>query len=202
MASTPPTTIKMPKTANIKKSSAAVFQNQKQIKRAYDPKQDVTFAAVEKCLGSAQFQLRLTGNKTAKGTPRGLFTSGTMRVSAGQIVLVEGNSKIGLEIIARFDDLAQAQELVKLGRMPADILIAAGGAGSVATVVAEDDIFDYSDAAGGAAFEPSAKGGVKGARAQREAQAAIQARVEQLGGSGKTQVAVEDAEEEIDVDAI
>jgi hypothetical protein len=56
----------MPKTANIKKSSAAVFQNQKQIKRAYDPKQDVTFAAVEKCLGSAQFQLRLTGNKTAK----------------------------------------------------------------------------------------------------------------------------------------
>jgi translation initiation factor IF-1 len=193
----------MTKTANIKKSSAALFQNQKQIKRAYDPKQEVTFAAVEKCLGSAQFQLRLTGNKSAKGTPRGLFTSGTMRVSAGQIVLVEGNAKIGLEIVARFDDLAQAQELVKLGRMPADILIAAGASGAVATVVAEDDLFDYTGAESSEGFEPSAKGGTKGARAQRDAHAAIQARVEQLSGGGKTQVAVDDEEApEVDIDAI
>ena len=186
----------MPKTCNIKKSSAAVFQNKKQIRCAYDPSQMVTFAAVEKSLGSAQFQLRLTGNKSAKGTPRGLFTSGTMRISAGQIVLVEGNPKIGLEIVARLDDLAQAQELVKLGRMPSDILAAAGTAGSVSVTV-EDDIFDFSESAGGMSFEPSSKGGSKGARAQKDAQAAIMARVDQLGGSETVPEA-----EEIDIDSI
>ena len=187
----------MPKKCNVKKSSSALFQNQKQIKAAFEGK-SVVFAAVEKSLGSAQFLLGLTEGKKAKGTPRGLFTSGTMRISAGQIVIVEGNPKIGLEIVARFDDLSQVQQLIKDGLMPADILATASvatavSAASIPDAEEADDLFDYSEEAPAASDGPM-KGGNK-ERQQKEAQAAVAARVGILtkGSRVKSSVRLEDA---------
>ena len=179
---------------NIKKAASAINQNQKQIKAALKGA-DVTFAAVEKSLGRAQFLLKLSGHKTAKGSPRGLFSAGTMRISAGQIVIVEGSEKLGFEIVARIDNLSDAQKLVKDGFMPPDVLAAAGVAGAL-TVVAEeeeDDIFDRSEEVGGASFEPSMKGGVKAARKQQESMAAVSALAARLGSND---------DDEVDIDAI
>jgi len=176
----------MPKNMNIKKAASALNQNQKQIKAALAGMQ-VTFAAVEKSLGRAQFLLKLStpkGIKTATGAPRGLFTAGTMRISVGQIVIVEGSEKLGFEIVARIEDLSDAQKLVKAGALPADLLAAAQVAGSksgVAPEAEEDDLFDRSEVAEGAAFEPSLKGGVKGARKQQESLAAAAALADRLG---------------------
>jgi len=178
----------MPKTMNIKKAASALNQNQKQIKAALAGVQ-VTFAAVEKSLGRAQFLLKLStsnGIKTATGAPRGLFSAGTMRISVGQIVIVEGSEKLGFEIVARIDDLSDAQKLVKLGALPADLLAVAQVAGSKSGVAAEadeDDLFDRSEVAEASAFEPSVKGGVKGARRQQESLAAATALASRLGSS-------------------
>jgi len=183
----------MPKNMNIKKAASAINQNQKQIKAALKGA-DVTFAAIEKSLGRAQFLLKLTNHKTAKGSPRGLFSAGTIRISAGQIVIVEGSEKLGFEIVARIEDLSDAQKLVKDGFMPADVLAAAGVAGAL-TVVAEeeDDLFDRSEEVAGASFEPSMKGGVKGARRQQESMAAAAALAARLGSND---------DDEVDIDAI
>lgn len=177
----------MPKTMNIKKAASALNQNQKQIKAALNGA-SVTFASVEKSLGRAQFLLKIVtekGIKTVTGAPRGLFTAGTMRISAGQIVIVEGSEKLGFEIVARLDDLSVAQKLVKSNLMPAEILSAAAAAGALTTVVeVEDDLFDYSEekvlAEG---RDASAKGGVKGARRQQESLAAASALATRLGSS-------------------
>lgn len=185
----------MPKTMNIKKAASAINQNQKQIKAALKGA-EVTFAAVEKSLGRAQFLLKLTNHKTAKGAPRGLFSAGTMRISAGQIVIIEGSEKLGFEIVARIEDLSDAQKLVKMGAMPADVLAAASVAGAL-TVVAEeeeDDLFDRSEEVAGASFEPSMKGGVKGARKQQESMAAASALAARLGSN--------EVDDEVDIDAI
>lgn len=172
----------MPKTMNIKKAASALNQNQKQIKAALAGA-TLTFAAVEKSLGRAQFLLKLTGHKTATGAPRGLFTSGTLRISVGQIVIVEGSEKLGYEIIARIEQMADAQKLVKDGLMPADVLAQASACGSVSGIKEEDDdLFDRSDAPEGLA-EPSMKGGVKGARKQQESLAAAAALARNLGSS-------------------
>jgi hypothetical protein len=178
----------MPKTMNIKKAASALNQNQKQIKAALAGVH-VTFAAVEKSLGRAQFLLKLStsnGIKTATGAPRGLFSAGTMRISVGQIVIVEGSEKLGFEIVARIDDLSDAQKLVKLGALPADLLAVAQVAGSKSGVAAEadeDDLFDRSEVTEAGAFEPSLKGGVKGARKQQESLAAAAALASRLGSS-------------------
>jgi hypothetical protein len=170
---------------NIKKAASALNQNQKQIKAALQGA-SVTFASVEKSLGRAQFLLQIfteKGIKSVTGTPRGLFTAGTMRIAAGQIAIVEGSEKLGFEIVARIDDLSDAQKLVKLGALPAEILAAAQVAGSksgVAAAVEDDGLFDYSEAQEGA-VEPSLKGGVKGARKQQESLAAAAALADRLG---------------------
>lgn len=176
----------MPKMMNVKKAASALNQNQKQIKAALKGA-TVTFAAVEKTLGRAQFLLKLTDNKSATGAPRGLFTAGTMRISPGQIVIIEGNASTGFEIVARLDELSTAQKLVAMGSMPVDVLNAAAGAGALTTIL-EDDLFDYSEVVA-AEGEVSMKGGVAGARRQRESMAAAQALAGRLSG-------------EIDIDAI
>ena len=174
---------------NIKKAASALNQNQKQIKAALNGAQ-VTFAAVEKSLGRAQFLLKIStpnGVKTATGAPRGLFTAGTMRISVGQIVIVEGSEKLGFEIVARIEDLSDAQKLVKAGALPAEILAAASACGSVSGVKEEeDDLFDRSEVTEASAFEPSLKGGVKGARRQQESLAAAAALASRLGSSFAT----------------
>jgi len=176
----------MPKNMNIKKAASALNQNQKQIKAALAGG-NMTFAAVEKSLGRAQFLLKLTGHKTATGEPRGLFSAGTMRIAPGQIVIVEGSEKLGFEIVARIDDLSDAQKLVKLGVMPPDVLSIAAVCGSVSGVApeAEDDLFERAPISEGApSFESRlAKGGVKGARRQQESLAAAAALASRLGSS-------------------
>lgn len=188
----------MPKTMNIKKAASALNQNQKQIKAALQGA-SVTFASIEKSLGRAQFLLQIVtdkGIKTVTGTPRGLFTSGTMRMAAGQIAIVEGSEKLGFEIVARIDDLSDAQKLVKIGALPAELLAAAQVAGSksgVAATTEDDGLFDYSEAQEGV-LEPSLKGGVKGARKQQESLAAASALAGRLGSSaGGSSVYVESA---------
>lgn len=186
----------MPKSMNIKKAASAINQNQKQIKAAFNGT-PVTFAAVEKCLSHGQFLLKLTQHKTGRGAARGLFTSGTMRISVGQIVIVEGSEKLGYEIVGRIEQLSDAQKLITKGFMPADILSQAQVAGSQSGVKEEedDDLFEREVAPVGASFEPSAKGGVKGARRQKESMAAAVALAGRLGGSGGDT-------EEINIDAI
>jgi hypothetical protein len=183
----------MPKNMNIKKAASALHQNHKQIKAAFDGA-EVTFAAVEKSLGRAQFLLKLTGHKTGTGAPRGLFTSGTMRISVGQIVIVEGSEKLGYEIVARIEQMSDAQKLVKLGIMPADILAQAATCGSISGIQEEeDDLFERPEEESGEA-EVSMKGGVKGARRQQESMAAAAALAGRLGKMAQ--------EDEIDIDAI
>lgn len=178
----------MPKSMNIKKAASALHQNQRQINAALKGA-EVEYGAVEKSLGRAQFLLKLTNHKTATGTPRGLFTSGTMRISPGQIVIIQGCIKTGFEIVGCISDLKVAQKLVTLGLMPADILASASTVGSVAEVVKDDDLFDYSQATGGE-VEVSAKGGVAGTRRQQESLAAAAALAVRLGA------------DEVDIDAI
>jgi len=177
----------MPKSMNVKKAASALYQNQKQIAAALKGA-EVEYAAVEKSLGRAQFLLKLTNHKTATGTPRGLFTSGTMRISPGQIVIIQGSIKTGFEIVACITELKIAQKLVEIGCMPADILAAASMAGAVVEAVEDDDIFDYSQAQVGEA-EVSTKGGVSGARRQQENASAARALATRLGA-------------DIDIDAI
>jgi translation initiation factor IF-1 len=179
----------MPKNMNIRKAASAMHQNQKQIKAAFNGT-EVIFAAVEKSLGRAQFLLKLTNHKTATGAPRGLFTSGTMRISPGQIVIVEGSEKLGYEIVGRIEQLAEAKKLVKIGAMPADVLMQATSCGSIEE---EDDLFERTEEQADV-IEPSMKGGVKGARRQQESMAAAVALAGRLGSN--------DLPSEIDIDAI
>ena len=177
---------------NIKKAASALNQNHKQIKKAFTGA-EVTFAAVEKNLGRAQFLLKLTNHKTATGTPRGLFTSGTMRISPGQIVIVEGDPKIGLEIVARLDTLSDAKKFVRIGFMPADVLAAAINVGSLNTITEEDDIFDYSAAATDSNTESMGKSSAD--RKKNESMSAARALAGRLGMH-------DEVEDEIDVDKI
>ena len=184
----PPTSNKMPKSMNIKKAASALNQNYKKIKAALSGV-EMTFAAVEKNLGRAQFLLKLAENKAATGTPRGLFTAGTMRISPGQVVIVEGDMKNGYEIVARFDKLCDVQKLVKNNMMCASILAAASCAGGgINTIQEEDDIFDHSDVA---ADQTEAAGG-KAARQKYESVSAAKALATRLGMG----------DDEINVDAI
>ena len=168
---------------NIKKAASAIHQNQKQIKAALSGA-ELTFAAVEKSLGRAQFLLKLPKHKTATGTPRGLFTCGTMRISPGQIVIIEGNEKTGFEIVGRIEDLSIAKKLVKNGTMSAEVLSAATTCGTLPTITSsspeDDDFFDYSQAQKGE-DELSSKGGAAGQRRQRESIAAAHALATRLG---------------------
>ena len=181
----------MPKNSNISKSSSALFQNQKQIKKAlkgfFEPD---NFAMVEKILGSSQVSLKLTKNMSARGTPRGLFTSGTMRIQPGHVVIVQGDVKNGYEIIAcmeREDD--DVTELLKAGILPADIF-------PIGEVVNNEDIFDRSDEVASAEKEEQV-GGNRAERKKKEQLAAIKARVSILK-EGRAAA----AGEELDIDSI
>ena len=189
----------MPPRKNIKKGAAALFQNSKEIDRAL--KHGATFGAVTKRLGNGGFTVQLSLIKNVIGTPRGLFTSGTMRISVGQVVIVvgtdrpQGDSRPALpwEIVALVDDKGTADLLVKKGVMSADILKLAASAGAMASQnVAEDDLFESEDSdedfwAQGVA---DVRGGLKAERKAQEASATIAARVASLKG-GKSKKGVD-----------
>jgi hypothetical protein len=78
-----------------------------------------------------------------RGTPRGLFTKGTMLISMGQIVVATGDDK-GLEIVGVIQKRSDAVALVKSGALSAKILAnaVAAGAMTVAADEEEDDLFE------------------------------------------------------------
>ena len=186
----------MPKRTNIKKSAAALFQNQQKISMAQSGAK-VVFAAVEKALGRSQFRLKLSGGKMITATPRGLFkkSKGTVRISVGQVVIIEGmdrpeadlRAELPWEIVARLDDTAEIKQLIKDGSMPADILSFATTAGTVdsGAIAAEDDLFENSDSEE-EFWGVDVRGGVRAARKAEETQRSIASRVATLkaGGAG------------------
>ena len=115
----------------------------KAIARATAGAPGLSFYSVQKCLGNAYFSLRNAKGEDIRGTPRGLFTKGTMKISVGQIVVAEGD-RLGLEIVGVINERSTAETLVKSGSMPREVLIAASAAGAYTTVssVEEDDIFE------------------------------------------------------------
>jgi len=144
----------MPKKANISKKAAAQFQNMKVIQNALKgTKKDVTFAAVERAMGFAKFGLRV-GAYSVEGTPRGLFTSGTMRISVGDIVIVDGygttNSRgqqMIVEIVGRLDK-HDVKDLLSSGILSRDTVNAAKAASSMAACEepeSDDDLFERDE---------------------------------------------------------
>jgi len=169
----------MPCKKNIKKSAAALYQNAKAIDKAMDG--GATFGAVMKRLGNGAFSIQLDGKVSVQGTPRGLFTSGTMRIHVGQLVIVEGESYTRpWEIVGLIDQKSTADALVKSGRLSAKLLGVANAAGAVEEEAPKDDLFE--PAAGeeedfwtqGVA---DVRGGLKAERKAQEEAATISARV-------------------------
>jgi len=169
----------MPCKKNIKKSAAALYQNAKAIDKAMDG--GATFGAVMKRLGNGAFSIQLDGKVTVQATPRGLFTSGTMRIHVGQLVIVEGESYTRpWEIVGLIDQKSTADALVKSGRLSAKLLGVANAAGAVEEEAPKDDLFE--PAAGeeedfwtqGVA---DVRGGLKAERKAQEEAATISARV-------------------------
>ena len=178
----------MPAKKNIKKSAAALFQNAKAIDRAMA--EGATFGAVLKRLGNGAFSIQIDdkGKCKVQGTPRGLFTSGTMRIHVGQLVIVEGASyERPWEIVALIDEKSTADALVKRGRLSAKLVGVANAAGAVEEEEApkedhflpaegEEDFWTQGVA--------DVRGGLKAERKAQEEAATISARVATLK-SGK-----------------
>lgn len=189
----------MPPKKNIKKGAAALFQNSKEIDRAL--KHGATFGAVTKRVGNGGFTIQISSKKSVMGTPRGLFTSGTMRINVGQLVIVvgtdrpEGDSRKALpwEIVALIDDKSTADALIRKGVMPAEVMGFAASAGAMAsTNVVEEDLFESDDSEGDFWTKGVAdvRGGLKAERKAQEAAATISARVASLK-SGKAKKGVD-----------
>lgn len=185
----------MPKKCNTKKSASAQFQCLKAIKSAAEGSGGLVFASVQSAKGNGYFTLRLAEGKEARGTPRGLFTSGSMRISVGQIVVASGSQKNGMEIVGVIQDRATAEELVASGAMPAEILGGAYSAGGIVEMV-EDDLFEAPEQVA----EDVDGRGAKGQRAL-ETRRSIASRLEVLINKTAT-VVPQNSLEEVDIDAI
>ena len=189
----------MPKKCNTKKSASAQFQCIKAIKSAAEGQGGLVFASVQSAKGNGYFTLRLAEGKEARGTPRGLFTSGSMRISVGQIVVASGSQKNGMEIVGVIQDRATAEELVAEGAMAPEILGGAYSAGGITETV-EDDLFEAPEEEV-EALEGGGRGGVKGQRAFADARRSIASRLEAL--INKTAAVVpQNSLEDINIDAI
>jgi translation initiation factor IF-1 len=183
----------MPKKINTKKSAAAQFASIKAIQRASAGEGGLLFASVQGSRGNGYFRVLLQDGVELTGTPQGKFTSGTMRISAGQIVVLEGvpaDIKKALprvrampyEIVGVVQERHVAEQLVKKGSMPREVLVSATSAGNISGVPEEeDDLFEAAEAPEGGA-EADMRGGVKEQRKMAESRAAVAARVEVLLG--------------------
>ena len=177
----------MPCKKNIKKSAAALFQNAKAIEKAMA--EGATFGAVIRRLGNGAFSIQLDekGKEKVQGTPRGLFTSGTMRIHVGQLVIVEGASATRpWEIVALIDEKSTADALVKRGRLSAKLVGVANAAGAVEEEEApKEDIFLPAEGEEDFWTQGIAdvRGGLKAERKAQEEAATISARVATLKGS-------------------
>jgi hypothetical protein len=136
----------MPKTPNTHKKSAAALANSKVLSLAYDARAPILFAGVEKKLGQSQFRLVLSGGSLVNGTPRGLFTASTLKIEPGQIVVIE-SARPGMvhEIVGRIDQRKDAVALVKMGRLPKDVMEAMSSIGLCSEAPATDDLFEVAE---------------------------------------------------------
>jgi hypothetical protein len=162
----------MPKSVNVKKSAAAQAQSIRAIQKAIKNGEPAAWMSVQKALGNGYFLLRNSEGREIRGTPRGLFTCGNMRISVGQIVVVEGNPKIGVEIVGAIQQRREAEQYVRKGQMPREVLASAIGVGAEETEE-EDDFFESA----ADADEPEVTGGLKEQRAAAETRSAISSRV-------------------------
>ena len=72
------------------KSASAHRENEKTIRQAYDEDNDnFIFARIDSNLGAGGFRIVLNDSTMASGIPRGLFNKRTLRIKAGDIVLVD-----------------------------------------------------------------------------------------------------------------
>ena len=181
------------KKVNVSKNAAAQHQCAKAIERAAKGEAGIQFYSVQKALGNAFFALRDESGKDFRGTPRGLFTKGTMLVTMGQIVVAEGDAK-GLEIVGVIQKRSDAVALVKSGALSAKILANAVAAGAMTVAVdEEDDLFETL-----ADEESAAAGGSSADRARAEVNRSVTALAARLGS--KSAAAAE--KDEVDIDAI
>ena len=163
------------KRVNVSKNAAAQHQCAKAIERAANGDAGTRFYSVQKALGNAFFLLRDEDGNDFRGTPRGLFTKGTMLVAMGQIVVAEGDAK-GLEIVGVIQKRSDAVALVKSGALSANILSNAVAAGAMTVAVdEEDDLFETL------ADEESAIGDSKADRSKAEAMRSVAALASRLG---------------------
>ena len=127
----------MPKSVNIKKSAAAQAQSIRAIQKVLKSGDSGAWMSVQKALGNGYFLLRNKDGRETRGTPRGLFTCGNMRISVGQIVVVEGDMKIGVEIVGAVRERREAEQYAQKGQMPKEVLNSA---------VKEEDFFEAAEA--------------------------------------------------------
>lgn len=194
-------TLKMPKKMNTDKAAAAVYQNAKAIEEAKNS--GGIFGAVTRSLGNRGFEIQLrlaekgksTHGVLVQATPRKLFQGGKkapIRIAVGHVVLLAGELKAKdagiqrpLEIVARLDNRAEIQELIKAGRMSSTMLGIAETAGAVETEkeLAKEVLFEEEeDDEFWTAGLQEAKGGLKQQRQAAETVATISARVATLMG--------------------
>lgn len=129
---------------NIKKSAAAQAQSIRAIQKALKSGEPNAWMSVQKALGNGYFLLRNKDGREGRGTPRGLFTTGNMRISVGQIVVVEGDLRLGVEIVGAIQQRREAEQYVKSGHLPREVLVSAVGMDDAKE---EDDFFEAGDEA-------------------------------------------------------
>ena len=187
----------MPKTPNTHKKCAAALANSKVLSLAYDSSAPIIFAGVEKKLGQSQFRLRISGGAMVNGTPRGLFTAGTLKIEPGHIVVIE-SARPGMthEIVGRIDQKKDAVALVKMGRLPKDVMEAVSCIGVDPEAAATDDLFEVA--------EETPEGAETQDRRGAQVQASVDRLIHLIGQKkGKAAAApAVTAEGDVDIDAI
>jgi hypothetical protein len=172
----------MPKNVNISKAAAAAAQSEKAIRAAIKAAEPEAWMSVQKRLGNGFFSLMDHRGHLCRGTPRGLFTKGSMPVQSGSVVIVSGNPALGVEIIGVISSLREAEQMARSGIIPAEVIRSAKAHdGAAAEAEAEDPWFESA----AAEEAPEARGGLKQQRKAAETRAAIAERASALlGGRG------------------
>ena len=190
---------KMP--PNIKKSAAALFQNDKELKAARQ-EAGAVFGVVKKCIGFSSFvvlpcsgqpvtSLKSTASvKEITGIPRGLFTRGTMKISVGSVVLLEGTFRsegdqrpsLPWEIKAMVDSKAQLDTMVQRGQITAalrsTLVESSASASSLdSSSHANDDFFEPAEESSEAVENFDCRGGKRAEKKALEARLSIASRL-------------------------
>lgn len=177
----------MGKTKNIKKSAAAAAKSIRAVAMAVKAMADGAdvFMSVQSAKGNGNFILKTSKGKEVRA---GRISRG-LRISVGQIVVTEGDHSLGVEVTGVITDRHEAEQLVRTGKMPAEVLAAAVAVGSIETGASADldDLFEPATSYSGVALGSSMGGEGRSLRDQRAMAAtegAIAARVATLLGGG------------------